>query len=192
MGRPLHRAGTATGGHQVKFTQAGIPGAWIIERVAAHDERGSFTSTWESDLFGNRGLMPSIDQASTAHNLQSRTLRGMHFQASPFEQVKLVSCSAGAIYDVTIDLRPHSPTFKHWFGIELRAETGLCLYIPAGCAHGYLTLHENSIVNYLISGKYSPNHALGVRWNDPAFGVRWPAMPSVIAPRDAQYPDFPG
>lgn len=176
----------------MKFTQTGIPGAWIIERVPALDERGSFTSVWESDLFDSRGLMPSIDQASAAHNLRSGTLRGMHYQASPFNQIKLVSCSTGAVYDVAIDLRPQSPTFKHWFGIELRAETGLSLYIPAGCAHGYITLRENSVVNYLISGKYSPNHALGVRWNDPAFGIRWPATPSLIAVRDAQYPDFPG
>ena len=174
----------------MKFTQAGISGAWIIERVPLHDERGSFTSIWESELFGNRGLMPSIDQVSTAHNLLSRTLRGMHFQAPPFEQTKLVSCSAGAVYDVAIDLRPHSPTFKQWCGIELRAETGLSLYIPAGCAHGYLTLQENSAVDYLIAGKYSPDHAQGVRWDDPAFGIRLPAAPAVISPRDALYPDF--
>lgn len=174
----------------MKFTQAGISGAWIIERAPAQDERGSFTAAWESELFGSRGLMSSIDQASTAHNIRCGTLRGMHYQASPFAQTKLVSCSSGAVYDVAIDLRPDSPTYKQWFGIELSADIALSLYIPAGCAHGYLTLQENSTVNYLIAGKYSPDHAFGVRWNDPAFNIRWPAPPSVIAPRDAHFADF--
>jgi len=174
----------------VKCTDIGLAGAWLVEHAPAADERGSFTEVWEREAFGRRGLFTTIDQASCAYNKNAGTLRGMHFQRAPFEQAKLVSCSAGAVYDVIVDLRPASPTFKHWRAFELHAHEPRALYIPAGFAHGYLTLREETTVDYLISGRYSPENSHGVRWNDPAFGIRWPAAPTVIAPRDAQFADF--
>jgi len=174
----------------VKFIDIGFAGAWLVEAAPAQDERGRFAEWWEREAFGRRGLLTAIDQVSSAQNHQALTLRGMHFQCAPFEQAKLVSCSAGAVYDVIIDLRADSPTFKSWHGIELHAEDTRAIYIPAGFAHGYLTLTDASTVDYLISGKYSPVHAQGVRWNDPVFNIRWPAAPAVISPRDARYPDF--
>lgn len=174
----------------MNFIESSLADAWIVEHNPARDERGAFTELWEREAFGQRGLFTTIDQTSSASNKAAGTLRGMHFQAAPFEQAKLVSCIAGAIYDVIIDLRPDSPGFRHWFGLELRADATRALYVPAGFAHGYLTLHDHTAVHYLIAGKYSPEHARGVRWNDPAFGIRWPASPAVIAPRDAQYADF--
>jgi dTDP-4-dehydrorhamnose 3,5-epimerase len=176
----------------MKFIDSGLAGAWIVEHEPAPDDRGAFTELWERDAFGRRGLFTAIDQTSSAYNKAAGTLRGLHFQVAPFEQAKLVSCIAGAVYDVIIDLRPASPGFKRWFGLELRADEPRALYVPAGFAHGYLTLHDHTTVHYLIAGKYSPEHARGVRWNDPAFGIRWPAAPTVIAPRDAQYADFTG
>lgn len=174
----------------MKFTDVGLEGAWLVEHAPAHDERGSFTEVWERETFAGRDLIAAIDQVSSAHNTHAFTLRGMHFQTVPFTQTKLVSCIAGAIFDVMIDLRPQSPSFKRWFGCELRAGEPQALYIPAGFAHGYLTLQAHSTVHYLIAGKYSPQHARGVRWDDPAFGIRLPAAPAVISPRDALYPDF--
>jgi dTDP-4-dehydrorhamnose 3,5-epimerase len=176
----------------MKFIDSGLAGAWIVEHEPARDERGAFTALWEPEVFGRRGLFTAIDQVSSADNKAAETLRGMHFQTAPFAQTKLVSCIAGAVYDVIVDLRPESPTFKRWCGLELRADEPRALYVPAGFAHGYLTLRDHTTVHYLIAGKYSPQHARGVRWNDPAFGIRWPAPPAVIAPRDAQYADFAG
>ena len=174
----------------MKFTDIGLAGAWLVEHAPAQDERGSFTEVWEREAFAGRDLISTIDQVSTAHNTHAHTLRGMHFQVAPFAQTKLVSCIAGSIFDVMIDLRPQSPSFRRWFGGELRAGEPRALYIPAGFAHGYLTLQAHTTVHYLIAGKYSPRHARGVRWNDPAFGIRLPAAPAIISPRDAQYEDF--
>ncbi len=176
----------------MKFIDSGLAGAWIVEYEPARDDRGAFTEQWEREAFGRRGLFTAIDQASSAYNKNAGTLRGMHFQRAPFEQAKLVSCSAGAAYDVILDLRPASPTFKHWRAFELRADGPRAIYIPCGFAHGYLTLCEDTAVDYLISGKYSPQNSHGIRWNDPAFGIRWPATPTVIAPRDTQFADFKG
>ncbi len=174
----------------MKLTDTGLADAWLVDYAPAHDERGSFTELWECDAFARAGLFASLDQASSAHSLHAGTLRGMHFQRAPCVQTKLVSCVAGAAYDAIIDLRPQSPSFRRWFGVELSAGDARALYIPAGFAHGYLTLQEHTVVHYLIAGKYSPQYACGVRWNDPAFGIRWPAAPAVINPRDTQYADF--
>jgi dTDP-4-dehydrorhamnose 3,5-epimerase len=174
----------------MKFSALGLAGAWLIEREPARDERGAFSELWEREAFGRRGLFKTIDQASAASNKTAGTLRGMHFQQAPFAQAKLVSCSAGAVHDVIVDLRADSPTFRQWLGLDLTAGDALALYVPAGFAHGYLTLQDDSTVDYLIAGRYSPAHGGGVRWNDPAFGIRWPATPRIIAPRDAQYADF--
>ena len=174
----------------MKLTSTGLAGAWVVEYTPACDDRGGFTELWEPAAFADQGLLSDIDQVSSAYNLRANTLRGMHLQNAPFAQTKIVSCTAGAIYDVIIDLRPGSPSYKRWFNVELHASMPCAVYIPAGFAHGYLTLKDNSTVHYLIGGKYSPGHARGVRWNDPAFGIRWPAEPAIIAPRDAQFPDL--
>ncbi len=176
----------------MKFVDIGLAGAWLVEQSPARDTRGAFTEMWERELFERHGLFSSIDQVSTAYNENNYTLRGMHFQSEPYPQAKLVSCIAGACYDVMVDLRANSPTFKSWRAFELSADRACAVYIPAGFAHGYLTVRPRTTVHYLIAGKYSPSHGCGVRWNDPAFGIEWPALPAVIAPRDAGFPDFSG
>lgn len=174
----------------MKFTETGLPGTLIIEHEPARDERGAFTPLWERGEFERRRIEFSIEQCSTAYNRANATLRGMHYQIAPCEQSKVIMCTAGAFYDVIVDLRPASSTYLKWFGLELAVESNRALFVPAGFAHGYLTLREHTTVQYLIAGTYSPAHARGVRWNDPAFGIRWPASPAVIAPRDNAYPDF--
>lgn len=129
-------------------------------------------------------------QCNVSFNKRKGTLRGMHYQAAPFEEIKLVRCNRGAIYDAIIDLRPASPTFKQHIGVELTAENGTMLYIPAGFAHGFQTLADDTEVFYQMSEYYSPEHARGVRWDDPAFGIRWPAAERILTDRDRTYPDF--
>ena len=174
----------------MKFAETGLPGALVIEHDVAVDERGAFTPLWERRDFEQLGIKFEIEQNSAAYNRAAHTLRGMHFQISPFEQAKVVICTAGAFHDVIVDLRPASPTRFKWFAIELSVTSGRGLFIPADFAHGYLTLRDHTTVNYLIAGAYSPAHSRGYRWNDPAFGIRWPAPPAVISPRDRDYPDF--
>ena len=174
----------------MKFVDTGFAGAWLVEFEPAGDARGAFTETWEREAFAARGLFTAIDQVSSADNRSAGTLRGMHYQLAPHAQAKLVGCTAGAFYDVIVDLRPDSATFRRWYAVELRADLPRALYVPAGFAHGYLTLRDDTTVQYLIAGRYAPAQARGVRWNDPAFAIRWPATPTVIAPRDAGYPDF--
>jgi dTDP-4-dehydrorhamnose 3,5-epimerase len=129
-------------------------------------------------------------QANVAWNARKGTLRGMHYQRAPHEEAKLVRCTRGAIFDVAIDLRPGSRTFKKWVGFELSEENRLIQYVPRGCAHGYLTLRDDTSVCYEVSQAYAPSHAAGVRWDDPAFSIRWPIAPTCLAPRDAGYEDF--
>ena len=167
-----------------------VQGVKVITPEFFTDERGFFARTWAQDLFAEHGLVGHVVQRNLSYNREVHTLRGMHYQHPPHAEVKVVSCVVGAIYDVAIDVRPESPTFRQWFGTELRAESGTMLYIPEGCAHGFLSLTADSRVEYLVSEFYHPESAAGVRWDDPAFGVRWPAQPQVIAERDRTYPDF--
>jgi dTDP-4-dehydrorhamnose 3,5-epimerase len=172
------------------FTETKLPGAFVIEPERREDERGFFARTFCKREFESRGLNSQVAQCNTSFNKKKGILRGMHFQAAPFGEVKLVRCTAGAIYDVIIDLRPASHTFKGYFGVELSAENGAMLYIPEGFAHGFQTLRDGSEVFYQMSQVYSPEHARGVRWNDPAFGIEWPADERIIVERDRTYPDF--
>ena len=172
------------------FTETGIGGAWLIEVERLEDERGFFARTWDGTEFEAHGLNPDLAQCSISYNRARGTLRGLHYQSAPHEEAKLVRCTAGAIFDVVVDLRAESPTFRGWFGTELSAEKRNALYIPEGCAHGFLTLTDDSEVSYLISEPYAPGAGRGVRWDDPAFGIRWPAEVVVINERDATYPDF--
>jgi dTDP-4-dehydrorhamnose 3,5-epimerase len=172
------------------FTGTNIDGVWVIDAERLEDERGFFARTWDADEFTEQGLNPELTQCSISYNLARGTLRGMHYQAAPHEETKLVRCTAGAIFDVALDLRPGSPTFKAWFGVELSAQNRRALYVPEGCAHGFLTLEDDSEVHYQISQAYMPDAARGVRWDDPAFAISWPGEVVVINERDRSYPDF--
>jgi dTDP-4-dehydrorhamnose 3,5-epimerase len=172
------------------FTETKLTGAFLIEPEKSEDDRGFFALTWSQHIFAERGLESRQVECNISFNRKSGTLRGMHYQARPHEQVKLVRCTAGAIFDCIIDLRPSSPTFKDWMAKELTAENRLMLYVPIGFAHGFQTLRDGSEVFYQMSERYVPESGRGVRWNDPAFGISWPRPISVIAQRDRTYPDF--
>jgi dTDP-4-dehydrorhamnose 3,5-epimerase len=171
------------------FQSTDIGGVWVIEAERLGDERGFFARTWDADEFTERGLNARLVQCSISYNRVHGTLRGLHFQAAPYEEAKLVRCTSGAVFDVAVDLRPDSPTYGDWFGIELSAENRRALYVPEGCAHGFLTLDDDCEVHYQISQHYVPAAARGARWNDPAFGIRWPGEVIVINERDRSYPD---
>jgi dTDP-4-dehydrorhamnose 3,5-epimerase len=174
----------------MKFIKTKLGGAFIIEPEVIKDERGFFARTWcrrESKAFD---LDADWVQCNVSFNRLSGTLRGMHYQAPPWEEIKLVRCTRGAIYDVIIDLRSDSKTLSQWVGAELTAENHHMMYVPKGFAHGFLTLADESEVFYQMSQFYSPEHAHGVRWNDPAFGIEWPIDVKVITDRDRAYPDF--
>jgi dTDP-4-dehydrorhamnose 3,5-epimerase len=173
----------------VRFVATEIPGCWILEQERMEDERGYFARTWCARELGERGLDARLVQCSVSWNRERGTLRGMHYQAPPRAEVKMVRCSRGAIYDVAVDLRPDSPTFCRWVGAELTRDNGRALYIPRGFGHGFLTLRDDTEVSYQMSEFYGPAEARGVRWDDPLFGIRWPEPVRVIAPRDARYPD---
>ncbi len=172
------------------FMPTEIPDVVLITPEQLSDDRGFFSRTWGQDVFAEHGLLASLVQRNLSYNRAALTLRGMHFQRPPHAEVKLVSCVTGAIFDVAIDLRADSPTYRRWVGAELTADAGAMLYIPEGCAHGYLTLQPDTSVEYLVSEFYHPESAAGIRWDDPAFGVQWPARPSVIAERDRTYADY--
>ena len=172
------------------FRSTGIEGAWVIEAERLEDERGFFARTWDAEQVEQHGLNPRLAQCSISYNRARGTLRGLHYQVAPHEEAKLVRCTAGAIFDVALDLRPESATFRRWFGVELSAENRRGLYVPEGCAHGFLTLDDGCEVHYQISQSYAPEAAAGVRWNDPAFAIRWPGEVVVINERDRSYPDF--
>jgi dTDP-4-dehydrorhamnose 3,5-epimerase len=172
------------------FRHTEIAGVWVIEPERLEDERGFFARTWDPKELGQRGLNPELAQCSISYNRARGTLRGLHYQAAPYEEAKLVRCTAGAIFDVAVDLRPGSSTLREWFGAELSAENRLALYVPQGCAHGFLTLEDDSEVHYQISQAYVPEAARGARWDDAAFGITWPGEVVVINERDRSYPDF--
>ena len=172
------------------FQETPLAGAFVIDVEPHEDERGFFARTYCQEEFEANGLDPTVVQASISFNRQRGTLRGMHYQAPPHEETKVVRCTAGAIYDVIIDLRPHSSTFIQWHGVTLSAENRTMFYIPSGFAHGFLTLEDNTEVLYQMSEFYYPDSARGVRWDDPAFGIDWPAHPTLMSDRDRGYPDF--
>ena len=167
-----------------------IDGAFIIDVQRHTDARGAFFRHFDSHAFADRGLTTLWDYFSTATNIAAGTLRGMHYQAEPHGETKLVRCIRGSVFDVAIDLRPASLTYLKWHGVQLSAMNERCFYIPVGCAHGYLTLENDSDVTYLIAGAYTPAAGRGVRWDDPACGVHWPSEVKVIIERDAHYANF--
>ena len=172
------------------FIETPLPGAFLIEPEPTEDTRGLFVRTWCRRELEAHGLDTRIAQCSTSFNKRKGTLRGMHYQAPPVAETKIVRCTRGAIHDVIIDLRPDAPTFTRHFAVVLTADNRKTLYVPPGFAHGFQTLADDTEVFYQISEFYSPEHARGVRWNDPTFGVRWPDDERTIVDRDRNYPDF--
>ena len=172
------------------FTETTLAGAVVIDPERQEDQRGFFARSWCQEEFAAHGLPAKIAQCGISYNARKGTLRGMHYQHAPHAEGKLVRCTAGAVYDVIVDLRRQSPTFRQWIALELTAENRRMLYVPEGFAHGFETLTEHAEVFYQISEFYHPESAAGVRWDDPAFGIRWPCPPAVISPRDGQYEDF--
>lgn len=175
------------------FHPTELDGAWVIELERLEDERGFFARSFSRDEFEARGLDARVVQCNVSFNKKRGTLRGMHYQVAPHAEVKLVRCTAGALHDVIIDLRPASPTFKRHVGVVLSADNRRTLYVPEGFAHGFQTLEDDTEVCYQVSAPYQPSAARGVRWNDPAFGIVWPyAAERIILARDRDYPDFTG
>lgn len=173
------------------FKETNVKGAFLIEPEKFEDHRGFFARSFSQTEFLDHGLRAQFVEAGISFNLRASTVRGMHYQAAPNAQAKLVRCTQGAIYDALIDLRPDSPTYKQWFAHELSAQNRLMLYIPEGCAHGFQTLVDEAEVFYQLSAGYAPASERGVRWNDPAFGITWPMTEGVIMnDRDRNYPDF--
>ncbi|MBZ0154772.1 MAG: dTDP-4-dehydrorhamnose 3,5-epimerase [Alphaproteobacteria bacterium] len=172
------------------FRETKLKGAFIIEPERIRDERGYFARTWCRREFESRGLNPRLVQCNISYTRSRGTLRGMHYQEEPYGEAKLVRCIRGELYDVIIDLRPGSPTYREWLPVTLAEGNGRMLYIPEGFAHGFLTLQDNTEVFYQMSEFYRPEYARGVRWDDPAFGIRWPVEVKAISERDACYPDY--
>jgi dTDP-4-dehydrorhamnose 3,5-epimerase len=174
----------------MRFEAAGLDGAWLVHLEPARDSRGYFARTFCCDEFRAHGLEFSFPQHSISCSDKKGTLRGMHFQRARHAEVKVVRCLSGSIWDVIIDLRSGSPTFRQWRGYELTADNGLQLYIPKGFAHGFQTLSDDTRVNYLISEVYAPAAASGVRYDDPAFGIAWPLPVTTISDKDLGWPSF--
>lgn len=172
------------------FTETKLKGAFIIAAERLVDERGFFALSWSQSKFAEKGLGRRLVESNISFNLKKGTLRGMHFQIAPFGQAKLVRCTMGAIYDVALDLRPESPTRYQWVAVELSAENRVTFFIPAGFAHGFQTLTDNTEVFYQMSETYHSEAGRGVRWDDPSFGIEWPSRPTIISTRDQQYPDI--
>ncbi len=173
------------------FTETKLQGAFIIEPERHEDERGFFAHSWSEREFEAHGLNPRLAECNISYNKRNGTLRGMHYQEAPHGQVKLVRCTMGAIYDVMIDLRPHSPTFKQWVGAELTMSNRRMLYVPGDFGHGFQTLADETEVLYQVSSPYVADSGRGVRWDDPAFGIEWPSVEErIIIQRDREYPLF--
>jgi dTDP-4-dehydrorhamnose 3,5-epimerase len=176
------------------FSESPLAGAYVVDLERLADERGFFARSYCAEEFAARGLGPELRQCSVSYNARTGTLRGMHYQCAPHEEHKLVRCTAGAIFDVIVDIRASSATYRRWYGAELTAANRRSLFIPPGFAHGFVSLTDDTEVYYMISVAHAPQFSRGLRWNDPAFAIEWPLAPVVISARDAAYPllDAPG
>jgi len=172
----------------MRFTSLNIEGAWSIEPERLEDERGWFTRVYSEADFAERRMETHYPQHSLSFSREKGTLRGLHYQNDPHSETKLVTCLQGTVWDVLVDIRPKSPTYMRWVSLELSAENGVQLYIPEGCAHGFQALTDNVLIRYMISHPYTPDHATGLRYNDPALGIPWPNQPSVISDKDRSWP----
>lgn len=185
MGRAIYYSYTTTNGNRMKFTKTSLAGAFLIEQERHIDQRGYFSRVFCDQEFKDLGLNSQWLQSSVSFNHLKGTLRGLHYQAAPYEEVKLVRCTRGSIYDVIIDLRENSKTFQQWFGAELSEENGISLYIPEGFAHGFITLQADSEVLYQMDRVYEPAAARGIRWDDSLFDIDWTADVVCISDKDA-------
>jgi dTDP-4-dehydrorhamnose 3,5-epimerase len=174
----------------VIFKASKLQGVFEIHLEPIPDERGFFARAWCQTEFKGNKLNPKLVQCSVSFNSRKGTLRGLHYQAPPYEETKVVRCTQGAVYDVVVDLRPNSPTYRDWIAVVLTAEKRNMVYVPEGCGHGFLTLEDNSEIFYQMSEIYSAESARGVRWDDPAFRIAWPERVEVISKRDRSYPNF--
>lgn len=172
------------------FRETPLAGSFVLEPERSEDDRGFFARTYDRDAFADRGLDPEVVQCSVSYNRRRGTLRGLHFQAAPREETKLVRCTRGRIWDVIVDFRPGSPTHGRHFATVLSADEGTALYVPKGMAHGLLTLEDETEVFYQISERYSPEHFRGYRWDDPTFAIPWPEPVTVISDKDSNLPFF--
>lgn len=170
------------------FKETSLPGVWLVDPTPFKDERGSFARLFCAREFGAHGLETEFVQHSQSHSVKRGTLRGMHFQATPHEEVKLVRCLAGKMLDVVVDNRPDSPTYLQWEGFLLSPENQRQILIPKGCAHGFQTLEDNTVTHYLISQFYEPDAARGLRFDDPDIGIKWPLEPTAMSPKDVSWP----
>ena len=174
----------------MKLEETPLAGAWLVDLVPHEDERGFFARSYCADEFAAHGLVTQWPQCNVSFNTAKGTLRGLHYNAAPHAEAKLVRCTSGAIYDVIVDLRPDSQSFLSWIGVELDARSRRALYVPAGFAHGFITLADDTEVLYQMSARYVPEAARGLRFDDPTLGVRWPLPVEVISERDASYGDL--
>lgn len=174
----------------MKFLETPITGAFLVTLEPRGDERGSFARSFCTSEFAEHGMEAAYVQQNVSRSAKKGTLRGMHFQLGAHAEAKLIRCAAGAVYDVLADIRPDSPSYGSWFGAELSGDNNTQMYAPPGVAHGFLTLTDDVEVTYLVSRAYAPGHEGGLRYNDPAFNIGWPAAVTVIAPKDAAWPDF--
>jgi dTDP-4-dehydrorhamnose 3,5-epimerase len=172
------------------FTETKLKGAFILEVKRIEDERGFFGRSWCKKEMEEHGLNSNVVQANVSFNHKKGTLRGMHFQFSPHQETKLVRCTKGAIYDVIIDLRKDSPTYKQWIGVELTEDNYKMLFVPEDFAHGFITLQDNTAVTYQVTQYYTPGAEGGIRWNDPAMAIEWPIPVEVISSKDKAHPDY--
>ena len=171
----------------MKFYETELKGAYIIELEKFEDERGFFTRVWDKKIMQDQGLKSDLVQMSFSFSKKKGTLRGMHFQEEPFREVKIVKCIQGKIFDVIIDLRVESRTYKKWIGIELSADKQKMIYVPEGFAHGFQTLEENTHVLYQMSNWFSPEHEKGIRWDDKDFNIKWPITNLIISKKDLSH-----
>ncbi len=175
----------------MRFTETPIAGAFAVDLDLRRDERGWFARSWCRQEFVDHGLDGGLVQCNISYNESAGTLRGLHFQKPPKAEAKLVRCVRGAVFDVIVDLRPESRSYRRWHALTLDADAHNALYIPHGVAHGFQTLTDRSEVHYQMSEAFSPEHASGVRWDDQAFAIAWPATPRrIVSAKDAAYPDF--
>ena len=172
------------------FTELALAGAYIVDLEKREDSRGFFGRTYCQREFGDHGLATQMPQSNASFSKMRGTLRGMHYQEVPYEEAKLVRCTRGAIFDVIVDVRPHSPTFREWTGVELTEENHRMLYVPEGFAHGFITLVNDTEVNYQVSQFYAPGHERGLRYNDTSIGIEWPVDVNVISDKDETWPAF--
>ena len=174
----------------MRFVQAELAGVFMIELEPHVDERGFFARVFAKDEFAARGLPTEFPHHALSRNIRTGTLRGLHYNAAPLREAKVIRCTSGVIWDVVVDLRDGSPTRLGWAAVRLSAERGEALFVPEGLAHGFITLTDSCDVLYQLSRIYAPEAARGLRWNDPRFGIKWPLAPAVISERDRAFPDF--